>query len=177
MSNSIRFVAIAAAVLSTCIVADSSSAQVTDSQKFTVTVPTNLSIVAPIDAALTHDETNSNQPFPAQSWSVVGNSIAGVSVSFSTASAFVHKADPTYKRDAQLGLAVSTSSGPGTWNVTQTSDTTDYVNTDDVATVTAVSNGTATATFALAVSFITGTYGSFPSGDYETTVTGTVTAN
>ena len=177
MSNSIRFIAVATAVLSTCFVTGSSSAQTTDTQKFTVTVPSNISIVAPIDAALTHDETNSNQAFPAQSWNVVGNHLSGISVSFSTTTPFVHATDPTYRRDAQLGLAVSTASGPGTWTVTQTSDTTDYVNTDNEATVTAVSNGTSNATFALAVSFITGTYGSFPSGDYETTVTGTVTAN
>lgn len=177
MSHAIRCIAVVAAVLSATLVAGTASAQVTDSQKFTVTVPTNISIVAPIDAALTHDETNSNQPFPSQAWTVVGNSLTGVSVSFSTATAFVHSADPQYKRDAQLGLAVTTSSGPGTWTVGQASDSTDYVNTDNVATVTASSNGTSSATFALAVSFITGTYGSFPAGDYATTVTGTVTAN
>ena len=177
MSHRIRFIAAAVAVLSTCFVVESGSAQTTDSQKFTVTVPTNISIVAPVDAALTHDETNSNQAFPSQAWQVVGNNLEGVSVSFSTTSAFVHSADPSYKRDAQLGLVVSTSSGPGTWNVTQGSDTTDYANSDNEATVTAASNGTSNATFGLAVSFITGTYGSFPAGDYETTVTGTVTAN
>lgn len=177
MNNSIRFIAVLVAMLSTCFVAETSSAQATDSQKFTVTVPTNISIVAPVDAALTHDETDSNQPFPSQAWNIIANNLSGVSVSFSTASAFVHTTDPTYQRDARLGLVVSNSSGPGVWTVGQASDSTDYVNTDNVATVTASSNGTSSATFALAVSFITGTYGSFPSGDYETTVTGTVTAN
>jgi len=160
-----------------CLFATTASAQVSDTQKFTVTVPTNLSITAPVDAAITHDETNSNQSFPAQAWTVVGNSVSGVTVSFATATPFVHATDPSYKRDVQLGLAVGTSSGPGTWTVSQASDTTDYDNNDDVAAVTASSNGTSSATFNLAVSFITDVYGSFPAGNYETTVTGTVTAN
>jgi hypothetical protein len=157
--------------------ASNASAQTTKAQKFTVTVPTNLSITSPVDAAITHDETNANQPFPSQAWTVVGNSVAGVTVSFSTGSAFVHATDPSYKRNAQLGLAVTTSSGPATWTVGQATDVTDYDNSDNVATVSASSNGTASATFGLTVNFITGTYGSFPSGSYATTVTGTVTAN
>lgn len=163
--------------VASCFLAGEGFAQATDSQKFTVTVPTNISIVAPVDAAITHDETNANQPFPSQAWQVVGNNLEGVSVSFSTASAFTHTTDPTYKQDARLGLGVTTTSGPGAWTVSQNQDTTDHVNNDGVATVTATSNGTASATFGLAVSFITGTYGSFPAGNYETTVTGTVTAN
>lgn len=165
------------AVVAVCALSNVASAQVTDSQKFTVTVPSNLSITAPVDVAITHDETNSNQAFPAQSWQVVGNTVTGVSVSFATGSAFVHSSDPTYKRDAQLGLTLGTSTGPGAWTISQASDVTDYSNSDDIATVTATSNGTSTASFNLAVSFITDTYGSFPAGDYETTVTGTVTAN
>ncbi|TWU03282.1 hypothetical protein [Neorhodopirellula pilleata] len=168
---------LAIVALVSCFVAVEGFAATTDSQKFTVTVPANISIVAPIDAAITHDESNSNQPFPPQSWQVVGNSIAGVSVAFSTGSAFVHKTDPTYKKDVVLGLSVGTASGPGVWTVNQPTDTTDHTNSDNVATVTASSNGTTIATFALAVSFVTGTYGTFPAGDYETTVTGTVTAN
>ncbi|MFG0290213.1 MAG: hypothetical protein ACF8CQ_18685 [Rhodopirellula sp. JB044] len=177
MTSQIRSIVAVLTAVVACGVASNASAQVSDSQTFTVTVPSNLSITAPVDAALTHDETDSNQAFPNQSWTVVGNSLSGVTVSFATGSAFVHTADPTYKRDAQLGLNVTTSSGPGTWTVNQATDVTDYVNSDNVATVTASSNGTSSATFALAVSFITDAYGSFPSGDYATTVTGTVTAN
>lgn len=168
---------LAAVAVASCFLASEGFAQTTDSQKFTVTVPANISIVAPVDAAITHDETDANQAFPAQAWQVVGNSLSGVSVSFATANAFVHATDPTYKQDARLGLSVTTTSGPGTWTVGQPQDTTDHANNDSIATVSASSNGTASATFALAVSFITGTYGSFPAGNYETTVTGTVTAN
>ena len=153
------------------------SAQTTDTQKFTVTVPSNVSIIAPVDVALTHDQTDANQSFPTQRWNVVGNTAAGVTVSFTTGSAFVHTTDPSNKRDASVGLVIASNTGPGVWNVTQAADSTDYVNSDDTAVVSAASNGPGSAAFDLAVTFITDTFGSFASGDYATTVTGTVTAN
>ncbi|MEM6364520.1 MAG: hypothetical protein AAF539_07795 [Planctomycetota bacterium] len=153
------------------------SAQVTDSQTFTVNVPTNISISAPVDLALTHDETDANQSFPIQTWSVIGNTVGGVTVSLAVDQPFTHTVDPTYKRDVQLGLALNSTSGPGTWTISQASDITDYGANDLAATVGAASNGTGSATFDLSVSFITDTYGSFAAGTYETTVVGTVTAN
>ncbi|MEM9366156.1 MAG: hypothetical protein AAGD07_09175 [Planctomycetota bacterium] len=153
------------------------TAQTTDTQKFTVTVPSNISIIAPLDVALTHDQSDANQSFPTQRWTVVGNTAAGVTVSFTTDSPFVHTTDPTHKRDASVGLALASNTGPGAWNITQVTDTTDYVNNDDTAVVSAASNGPGSAAFDLAVTFITDTFGTFAAGDYETTVTGTVTAN
>lgn len=153
------------------------SAQTTATQKFTVSVPTSISITAPANVSLTHNETDSNQSFPAQQWVVKGNTLNGVTVSFSTGSAFVHTTDNSFKRNAQLGLSVASNTGPATWNVTQASDVTDYANNDGVATVQATSNGVGRANFNLAVTFVTDTYGTFAAGNYETTVTGTVTAN
>ena len=153
------------------------NAATTGNQKFTVTVPGAISITAPVNANLTHDESENDQIFPAQAWVVKGNSLAGVTASFSTASAFTHTVDSTAKRDAGLGLAVNSSVGSANWNVTQVSDQTDYANNDGVATVQVSSNGFGRATMDLSVSFITDGFGTFPAGDYETTVTGTVTAN
>lgn len=153
------------------------NAATTGTQKFTVTVPGAISITAPVNTTLTHDETENDQIFPAQAWTVKGNSLAGVTASFSTGTAFTHTVDSTAMRDAALGLAVNTSVGSANWNVTQASDTTDYSTNDGVATVQVSSNGFGVATMDLSVSFITDGFGSFPSGDYETTVTGTVTAN
>jgi hypothetical protein len=153
------------------------NAQTTDTQKFTVTVPGAISITAPVNANLTHDETENDQIFPPQAWVVKGNSLAGVTASFSTATAFTHTVDATAKRDAGLALSVNSSVGSAAWTINQASDTTDYATNDGVATVQVSSNGFGIATMDLAVSFITDGFGSFPSGDYETTVTGTVTAN
>ena len=148
-----------------------------DSQKFTVAVPASLTITAPTDAVLTHDESDNNQAFPAQQWVVRGNTLSGVSVSFSTAQAFTNTTDASFKRDVSLGLAVSSSTGPAAWSVSQASDTTDYAGSDEVATVAASSDGVGRATFDLSVSFVTDSFGTFAEGNYETTVVGTLTAN
>lgn len=157
--------------------ASDANAQFSARQRFRVAVPSNISIVAPNEALITHDQSDANQVFPAQRWSVVGNTLSGVSVSFTTPAPFTHIENPSYQRDARLGLVVSSSAGPGGWTVTQSYDMTDYAGGDPSATVSARSNGTASAAFGLSVTFVTGTYGSFPAGIYETTVVGTITAN
>lgn len=152
-------------------------AATTASQKFNVTVPSNISITSPSDVTIAHDESENDQAFAAQSWVVKGNTLAGVAVSFATGSSFVHTTDNSFKRDAKLDLALDTQQGPATWTVGTATDTTDYANSDGVATVSASSNGVGRGTFNLSVTFITDGFGSFAAGDYETTVTGTVTAN
>ena len=152
-------------------------AQKNASQKFKVTVPSAIAIIAPANVSIIHDETENNQPFPAQQWIVKGNSLAGVAAAFSTNQAFTHLVDPTSKRNAQLGVSINSSVGAAAWTVTQATDTTDYANNDGVATVGITSNGFGRANVDIAVSFITDGFGSFASGEYETTVTGTVTAN
>ncbi len=156
--------------------ASTAIAQTSGTQTFKVIVPANISITAPSNVVITHDQTEADQAFPAQQWIVKGNSLAGVNVSFSTNTAFVHKTDSTFKRNAQLGLAVASSVGPATWTVASAADTTDYINSDEVATVAASSNGVGKATFDLTMKFVTDGFGSFAAGDYESTVTGTVTA-
>ena len=175
----LTIVAFAAVAFLSCgsVWAQRSTGRRSDRQNYRVVVPTNLSIVSPDDVTLTHDESNANQQFPSQSWRVLGNNRTGVSVSFTATSAFTNLEDSRYKCDARLRLAINSSSGPGAWTMTQVSDVTDYANNDNTATVSAVSNGTSNARFDLGVNFVTGTYGSFPSGIYETTIVGTITAN
>ncbi|MEN1681103.1 MAG: hypothetical protein AAGJ46_16065 [Planctomycetota bacterium] len=48
------------------------------SQNYRVTAPTNLSITATPDATITHDD----RAFAPKQWTVRGNTLAGVSVSF-----------------------------------------------------------------------------------------------
>lgn len=146
-------------------------------QTFTVNVPANVSISAPVNATLTHDETDNNQVFPSQSWVVKGNVLAGVNVVFATNQPFTHATDNTFKRNAKLDLAAGAKLGPATWTVTKATDTTDYATNKLVASVTASSNGVGRSAFDLSVTFITDTFGTFAAGSYTTTVTGTVTAN
>ncbi|TWU61918.1 hypothetical protein [Crateriforma conspicua] len=153
------------------------NAQTSDTQKFTVTVPSSIAIIAPDNVNLIHDESENDQSFLPQSWIVKGNSSAGVTATFATAAAFTHTNTPSEKRDVALGLAVGSSIGGATWTVAQSSDQTDYVNNDEVATVQVSSDGFGTANMDLSVTFITDGFGTFLAGDYETIVTGTITSN
>ncbi len=148
------------------------------SQGFRVIVPTTISITAPpTTAVITHDRSDNNQPFPAQNWIVRGNVPNGVNVTFSTGSAFVNTIDPSSKRNVQLGLGIDSTQGPGSWRISQATDTTNYLLADEIAQVTAASNGSGSANFNVSVTFVTEDFDLFTAGNYEVTVFGTVAAN
>ncbi|MEO9592721.1 hypothetical protein [Rhodopirellula bahusiensis] len=170
-----KFALTFAALLSVGFVSNA-SADLTDTQKFSANVAVTMSVTAPADAVLTHDETHTNQAFTAQPWNVIGNSQTGVSVSFATDGPFVNTTDPTFKRDAKLGLSINSQTGPGSFTISQATAQTDYANSVNIATVSAVSDGVSNATLDLSVEFIAGTFGTFAAGTYETVVTGTITA-
>lgn len=153
------------------------NAQSTDSQIFTVRVPQNISITAPSDLLINHDLSDADQAFAAQAWDVRGNTAAGVTVNFTVNTPFVHQTNNTFKRDAKLSLVKGTTSGPANWTVTSSTDQTNYAGSKNNATVTATSDGSGRANMLVSVSFITGDVGSVLSGDYVTTVIGTVSAN
>lgn len=161
------------------------TAQTTDTQRFTVTVPSNLSITAPADQVLTHDTTNNNQVFapgalPANHWAVLCNSSAGATVNLTTNTAFTHTTNNTYKRNARLDLAVSSTDNNGAvaiWSVATATDQTNYVAADNNASVQATSAQPGKATLALTVTFITTTYSTLLQGDYQIDVVGTIAAN
>lgn len=165
------------AVCVTCMMVSNSFGQTSGTQTFNVIVPPSISIVAPTATTITHDETDNNQNFQPQSWAVRGNGLNGVTVTFETASPFVHATDSTFKRDAKLSLAVGTTAGPAAWTVSKAIDTTAYASSDNDASVVATSNGVGRANLNLTVTFITDEFGSFAEGTYSTTVTGTVAAN
>ena len=153
------------------------SGQTTGSQTFKVVVPQSISIVAPSETSLTHDQTDSPQVFPVQTWLVKGNVSAGVNVKFIAAQPFTHTTDAASKRDVKLDLSVGAKQGPATWTVDVASDMTNHEASDQDAQVVASSNGVGRANLNLAVSFIGGEFGVFAAGDYVTTVVGTIAAN
>lgn len=149
-----------------------------DTQGFRVLVPTSISISAPASSpTITHDLSDNNQNFPVQTWTVKGNVASGVNVAFSTNSAFINTTDNTSRRNVRLGLAVNGAQGPGAWTVVQATDTTNYLASDEIAQVTATSDGAGSANFDLSVSFVTEDFDLFTAGQYEVTVQGTVAAN
>jgi hypothetical protein len=167
------------------VLSQTASAQTTDTQRFTVTVPSTLSITGPADQTLTHDTTNNNQVFvpgsnTANHWAVQCNSGAGATVNLRTNTPFTHTSNSVYKRDAKLDLAVSSSDNNGTsaiWTVSTPSDQTNYAGSDNVAAVQATSSLPGKATLALSVTFITSTYSTLLQGDYQIDVVGTIAAN
>jgi len=153
------------------------SAQTTAGQAFRVNVPTSAAITAAGGLQqLVHDETNADQVFSPQNWTVKANAPGGVSVSFTAQTPFNHVNQP-FQRDVGLALAVGNIAGPGSWNVGTADAASDYASGLSEATVSASSNGIGRAELALTVRFITDTFGTFATGDYNTTIVGTVTAN
>jgi hypothetical protein len=154
------------------------SAQTTGTQTFTVVVPTSISITPPNNAVqLTHDLSDNPQEFPPQAWVVRGNLRNGVNVAFTAGSPFVHTTDANSKRDLKLDIAVGSSQGPAAWTVGTASASTNYLAGTDTATVTVSSNNAGRASLNLLVSFITDDFGTFINGDYVSTITGTIAAN
>ena len=160
--------------------AASNASAVTDTETFTVTVDPVLTITAPpTSASMAHSETDTDQAFAPQSWTVAQNAPTGASVSFSTDQAFTHATDATYKRDAKLDLALASSDADSGWAITVPIDQTDYANAspDGVATVSAAATGAGDAAFNLTVTLVETDFSMLASGDYSTTVTGTLTSN
>ena len=152
------------------------SAQVSDDQLFRVTVGPSVTITAPTtDPVITHDETDNDQDFAAQNWTITCNNATGANVSFETDQAFTHTSDGSYKRDASLNL---TKVSGDAWTVTTSDATTDYDGpTGEVVSVGAASTTAGAASFNLNVSFVEETFTDLAAGDYEMTVTGTLTPN
>lgn len=171
----LRVLTTALTLIAISTLANTSAAQ-TASQAFRVVVPDGLSIVAPLAVEITHDETDDNNLFPAQTWVVKGNASNGLTVTFATQGTFKHTSG-NYERDAGLALAIGTTQGPATWSIGTASDQTDFANADPIAEVTAISNGVGRANIDLTVSFVTEEFGIFAAGNYDMTVVGTVAAN
>ena len=187
MNKRLRNLTSIAAALTVFAACESTMAQqTTDSQVFTVTVPSVLSITAPSDQSANHDGTDNDQVFSpgalsADHWQVVCNATNGASVSIRTLSAFVHTTDGNFQRDASVALGISYTdldpSNNPVWTTGTTTDQTNYVGNDGEAEVTASSGSPGRASLAVTVAFITDTYSTLLEGDYRTTLEGTISAN
>ena len=153
-----------------CIAPGTASGQ---TQVFGVTVPGLVSMNSVKDLAeITHDETENDQLFPWQFWTVSNLNSAGATVTFSTNRVFTHTTLPSSKRDVRLILRKWWAPR---WRITQRRDTTDYSSGDETATVTAESNRAGSGIFRLGVDFIEKSFATTEGGFYEMTVIGTIT--
>lgn len=166
------------AFVASFLLASSAQAQVSDTQGFTVNVPSRLTITAPsASVSELHDGTTADHAFTTQQWAVKANARNGATVVFSTDQAFTHEEHSDIKRDAKLDLSIASASGPANWTLAVASDQTDHAASDEVATVQAGSTRPGQADFDLTVTFVTDDLETLAEGDYDLTITGTLTAN
>lgn len=140
-----KFIAPALLAALTLGLASSAEAQVTDTETFRVTVNSLMSIQAPTGlVSKIHDETDNDQAFPLQRWLVTANNAIGATAVFETDQCFTHTVDNSYKRDADLSLALVSGAA---WTVTTASASTDYVGSSEVVSVAAESSTAGPAAF------------------------------
>ncbi len=174
-----RLTLLTVAAVGSLLIPQLAEAQQTDSasQRFIVSVPGNVQIIAPVDAFLVHDESNADQVFPPQQWQVRGNVTTGVTTTFEVQTPFVHSLDPAELADAQLDISIASTLGPAIWTVNTATDATDYNGGDNDALVQISSAFVGWAFADLTVTFRTVAFAQLMAGSYETTVIGTVTEN
>jgi hypothetical protein len=171
-------VTIGASLLAAMLGASTTFGQASTTEDFTVTVNPVLTITRPAaSVTITHSQADANQVFAAQRWTVAQNSAAGASLTFSTNQAFTHTVESTFKRNAKLDLVLFSSDTGSNWAVTTATDQTDYASLDGVATVAATADNPGDAALDLTVTFLETDFSALASGDYTTTVTGTITSN
>lgn len=147
-----------------------------DTQSFTVVVDNVLSVAFGDDVQITHDGTDNNQVFSAQSCSVRNNNGAGAVVTF-TGTPFVLSGG-SVKRNARLNLAVASADSGSGW--TATVNQFDSVITADPlpdvpAVVEATSTGPGDGALSLTTTFLETDFSTLPTGSYVATVTCTIT--
>lgn len=124
--------------------------------------------------SLVHDLQNAVQPFNAVRWDVQNRSRSGCVVQW-TADAFVHR-DLGAKADCGLQLTIVQQSNRGRWSVLLPQDQTEVANGRDRASVSIAAQRQGVARIALQVLFASDDPSSLVAGQYQTTVTGTITA-
>jgi hypothetical protein len=160
------------------VLVSAAQAQVSGNQGFNLNVPSRLSITPPsASVSEAHDGSTSDHAFATQQWAVKANARHGATVVFSTDQAFTHEEHSDIKRDAKLDLSIASSSGSANWTLAVASDQTNHAASDEVATVQAGSTRPGQADFDLKVTFVTDDIETLAEGDYDLTITGTLTAN
>jgi spore coat protein U-like protein len=146
----------------------------TEQQKFTVNVAEGIAVTTPPQPEINIELTPGFDAFPVQLWNVRSNSVAGAVVEFATSGAFAHETMTGVKVDAGLDVAISSSTGPSNWLVTQGSDNSSYATGDESAVVQIVADGVGTAQVGLTMRFVQSSLEVIPVGEYSSTVTCTV---
>jgi hypothetical protein len=143
------------------------------SQFFLVTFPASATIDVPQNVELAYDETKTEQQFPLQRWSVSSSNLNGVEVVF-TALPFTSAADPGFKGNAKLSLALVSSTGSATWSVQNSLDQSDY-SINKPAVTSAISDNAGKGFFDVGMTCLVGLSSDVPAGALTSQVIATVT--
>lgn len=176
-----QIVAIAAGLILILALTVDIAHAVTGTETFTVTAPAVLTVTPPAaSVSITHGQTDVNQVFAAQRWTVAQNGSAGAAITFATNQPFTHATATSFKRNAKLDLALFSSDTGSGWSVTTATAQSNFAATPtpvNTATVAASATAPGDAAFDLTVTFIETDFSRLASGSYSTTVTATLTSN
>ena len=125
----------------------------------------------------THPMTGSDVMFSSQLWSARTTSGTGATIRFTTDHAFRHVNSPGFKRDARLRLTRISGNSSARWRFDVADDRTDYASGDETAAVQVSCTGPGNATITMNVQFLTGNLATLQGGQYQMTVTGTISEN
>ena len=125
----------------------------------------------------THPMTGSDIMFSGQLWSARTTSGTGSTIRFTTDHAFWHVNNPSFKRDARLRLTRISGNSSARWRFDNADDRTDYASGDETAAVQVSSTGPGNAIITMNVQFLTGNLATLQGGQYQMTVTGTISEN
>ena len=123
-----------------------------------------------------HDQRPQPQVFAAALWDVNTKSKRGATVVLSCGP-FQSAVDPGSYVDGQLGLRVRASHPHANWTVQVAADRTNIAGRNRTATVVATSEDKGAGTLELTVTFLGADVLDLVEGDYDTVVTGTITAH
>ncbi|TWT53977.1 hypothetical protein Pla22_16110 [Rubripirellula amarantea] len=150
------------------------SAAETAYQTFSVNVRSETFVEAPENVVMIHDQSESNQVFPTQTWTVRGNLTTGMVVDFVLEAPFIHALDSSSKTDARLNASVRSTQGSANWTVPISQDQTDINQNVNSANVRVQSDAVGMAEIDLNVELVeTSQFVALP-GNYETTVLATI---
>ena len=149
-----------------------------DSTRYQVRIAPSMQLDAlSPDRTATHPMTGSDVMFSGQIWSARTTSGTGSTIRFTTDHAFWHVNSPGFKRDARLRLTRISGNSSARWRFDVADDRTDYANGDETAAVQVSCTGPGNAIITMNVQFLTGNLATLQGGQYQMTVTGTISEN
>lgn len=152
------------------------SAQVQDSQQFSVIVPEGISLRAPGGVVISHDLETPDEVFPIQVWEAFTTNTAGANVTM-TIGRFLHQDFIFFRANSSIVLNVVETAPAANWTTIVNQDQTSgfFGTFNSTATVSAESFGPGSGRLGVTVSFIGPIFNVVAAGDYVATVVGQIT--